>query len=114
MSLPAQPSSPRRSPVGRGVRIDWIDVQAWALRRLYALHRARSVEHLETGLLGEREALFYLRRCGYTVVARRWKTAKPRGDIDLIAWHGTTLSFIEVKTRSRRDAFPAELAVDDD
>ncbi|QNI38334.1 YraN family protein [Edaphobacter sp. 4G125] len=92
----------------------WLDAQAWTLRRLYALHRTRSAQHLETGALGEREALFYLRRVGYIIVARRWRTAKLRGDLDLIGWHGETLCFIEIKTRSQRDTFAAELAVDDD
>jgi putative endonuclease len=90
----------------------WIDTQAWAIRRLHSLHRSRVAPHLETGSLGEREALFHLRRNGYIVVARRWKSAKVPGDLDLIAWHGSVLCFIEVKTRSRRDAFAAELAVD--
>ena len=92
----------------------WIDVQAWALRRLYSLHRTGTAQHLEVGALGEREALFFLRRLGYTVVACRWKTAKLRGDLDLIAWDGPTLCFIEIKTRSHRDAFAAEFAVDED
>jgi putative endonuclease len=68
--------------------------------------------HLATGERGEREALFYLRKLGYTVVARRWKSAKLWGDIDLIGWDGEWLCFIEVKTRSGRDAMAAESAVD--
>jgi len=70
--------------------------------------------HLTTGLDGELEAFFHIRRLGYTVVARRWKTQKVRGDVDLIAWHDGCLCFIEVKTRTRRDAIPAEFAVDRD
>lgn len=92
----------------------WIDAQAWAIRRLHSLHRTDTAQHLQTGALGEREALFFLRRSGYTIVARRWKTAKLRGDIDLIGWDGPTLCFVEIKTRSHRDAFPAEFAVDED
>lgn len=108
MAFPAQPIRVSY------LRACWIDTQAWALRRLYSMHRTRSAEHLETGALGEREALFYLQRSGYTIVARRWRTAKLRGDLDLIAWHGNTLCFIEIKTRSQRDAFAAEFAVDED
>jgi len=92
----------------------WIDAQAWAIRRLHSMHRTRSAPHLEVGALGEREALFYLRRAGYVIVARRWKTAQFRGDLDLIAWQGATLCFIEIKTRSQRSAFSAELSVDED
>jgi putative endonuclease len=95
----------------------WIDIQAWAMRRMDALavRRARGrglPAHLATGEKGEREALFYLRKMGYTVVARRWKSAKLWGDVDLIGWDGEWLCFIEVKTRGGRDAMTAESAVD--
>src|ERR1700755_3230533 len=97
----------------------WIDVQAWAMRRMGALAARRArisglPEHLATGERGEREALFYLRKMGYTVVARRWRNAKLWGDIDLIGWDGEWLCFVEVKTRSGRDAMAAESAVDRD
>ena len=68
--------------------------------------------HLKTGLRGEEEAFFYLRRQGYVVVARRWRTPKVPGDVDLVAWDGEILCFIEVKTRSHREIVPAEFAVD--
>jgi putative endonuclease len=97
----------------------WINLQAWAMRRMDILAerrvRGRGVtEHLATGKRGEREALFHLRKQGYTVVARRWKSAKLWGDIDLIGWDGEWLCFIEVKTRSGRDLVAAEAAVDRD
>jgi putative endonuclease len=95
----------------------WIDVQAWAMRRMAALAARRvrgdgAAAHLATGERGEREALFHLRRMGYTIVARRWKSAKLWGDVDLIGWDGAWLCFVEVKTRSGRDAMTAESAVD--
>ena len=74
----------------------------------------RTTAHLATGLQGEREALFELRKMGYTVVARRWKSTKLRGDVDLIGWEGDNLCFIEVKTRSERGPVPAMFAVDAD
>jgi putative endonuclease len=67
---------------------------------------------LATGEAGERAALFYLRRKGYVAVARRWSSGEAAGDIDLVAWHGPTLCFVEVKTRTARDQTPAEAAVD--
>jgi putative endonuclease len=82
----------------------------WVARR-----RGRSEDlpaHLLTGIDGERAALFHLRRKGYTVVARRWSSGDLPGDIDLIAWQGVKLCFVEVKTRTARDATPAEIAVD--
>ena len=86
-------------------------MNSWAerLRR-----KPGTAPHLATGERGEREALFHLRKLGYVVVARRWKTTKLWGDVDLIAWDGCTLCFVEVKTRSRRDAISAESAVDRD
>jgi putative endonuclease len=70
--------------------------------------------HLELGRRGEEAAYFYLRRHGYTIVARDWRSGKVRGDLDLVAWEGTTLCFIEVKTRSSRTVATAEAAIDDD
>jgi putative endonuclease len=90
-------------------------MQSRMLRRLERMeHRAGGAEHLATGERGEREALFHLRKLGYTVVARRWKSAKLWGDIDLIGWEGPYLCFVEVKTRSSREDAAAEAAVDRD
>src|SRR5437868_10097677 len=65
-----------------------------------------------TGQRGEEEAYFYLRNLGYTMVARNWRSARRRGEIDLIGWEGAALCFIEVKTRTTRAVKPAEAAVD--
>src|SRR5580692_6434911 len=70
--------------------------------------------HLEVGRRGEEAAFFYLRRLGYIVVARGWRSGKVRGDLDLVAWEDTTLCFIEVKTRTSRSFATAEAAVDED
>jgi putative endonuclease len=100
-----------------------IDAQEWGLGRMDRLaarlrHGPPMARHLAVGLRGERAALFELRRRGYTIVARRWTSAKMRGDVDLIAWHrdqhADWLCFIEVKTRTARDLTPAESAVDED
>jgi putative endonuclease len=68
--------------------------------------------HLLTGVEGENAAFFYLRRKGYTVVARRWTGGNLPGDLDLIGWQGTMLCFIEVKTRTAHDIAAAESSVD--
>lgn len=96
------------------MRINW---QEQFLAGLGWLARRRGSKpampaHLSVGLEGEDAAFFYLRRKGYTVVARRWSSGNLRGDIDLIAWHGVLLCFIEVKTRSAHDIAPAEAKVD--
>jgi putative endonuclease len=97
----------------------WIDAEQWAVERLYGLsarlgHGSATPEHLVTGLAGERVAYFELRRRGYKIVARRWITSHLKGDVDLIAWDGGSLCFIEVKTRTKRDITPAESAIDED
>jgi putative endonuclease len=92
----------------------WVGLQARMLRGLDGLRLGGKdgAPHLATGERGEREALFHLRRTGYTIVARRWQSAKLRGDVDLIGWDGACLCFVEVKTRSGRGGMTAESAVD--
>jgi putative endonuclease len=46
------------------------------------------------------------------VVARNYRTADGRGEVDLIAWDGPRLAFVEVKTRTREDYGTPEEAVD--
>jgi putative endonuclease len=88
-----------------------------SLARLHQFARRRGRNsmpaHLTIGLDGEDAVLFYLQRKGYTVVARRWSSGDVPGDVDLIAWHGPVLCFIEVKTRPAHDMTPAEAAVDE-
>ena len=83
----------------------------WLTARLKSSNIA---PHLKTGERGEENAFFYLRRQGYVVVARRYRSALCRGDIDLIAWDRDTLCFVEVKTRSSRKVASAESSVDED
>ncbi|PYX98061.1 MAG: hypothetical protein DMG64_20170 [Acidobacteria bacterium] len=70
--------------------------------------------HLVAGARGEDEAYFHLRKLGYTIVARDYRSPRRPGDIDLIAWDKETLCFVEVKTRSSRSFMPAEAAVDEE
>jgi putative endonuclease len=70
--------------------------------------------HQRTGRRGEEDAYFYLRRLGYVMVARNFRAARRRGEIDLIGWDKDVLCFIEVKSRTTRDVKPAEAAVDRD
>jgi len=67
--------------------------------------------HLYTGERGEEAAYFHLRKLGYTMVARNYRSPRRRGEIDLIGWDKDELCFIEVKTRSSKDFIPAEFAV---
>jgi len=68
--------------------------------------------HQRTGTRGEEDAYFHLRKLGYVIVARNFRSPRCRGEIDLIGWDGNLLCFIEVKTRTSRDVKAAEAAVD--
>ena len=68
--------------------------------------------HQLTGRRGEEDAYFYLRRLGYLMVARNYRSPRRKGEIDLIGWDGDVLCFVEVKTRTSHDVKPAEAAVD--
>jgi putative endonuclease len=94
------------------LRVALLEHGLLALDRLTRNRGAELPMHLKTGLRGEDAAFFYLHRKGYTVVARRWSAGNIPGDVDLIAWDGPLLCFVEVKTRTAHDMSPAESAVD--
>jgi putative endonuclease len=84
--------------------LDWVDSHLLRPEALPA--------HQLTGRRGEEYAYFYLRRLGYVMVARNFRSPLRHGEIDLIGWDGDVLCFIEVKTRTTHDVKPAEAAVD--
>src|SRR5579864_174303 len=69
-------------------------------------------QHLHTGRRGEEAAYFHLRKHGYVIIARNYRSPRSRSELDLVGWDGSTLCFIEVKTRTSRNIMPAEAAVD--
>lgn len=81
------------------------------LRGIFAPGR-RLTPHLLTGRRGEDIACEHLRRQGYVIVARNWRCAGRKGEVDLIGWDGELLCFVEVKTRRSRQTSTAEAAVD--
>ena len=56
------------------------------------------LERRELGIKGEEHAIKLLKRAGYKIVERNFRSSF--GEIDIIATEGYTLVFIEVKTRS--------------
>lgn len=56
-----------------------------------------SLDTQELGQLGERMAAAWLRRRGWTVVGRRFRSG--HRDIDLVARRGGEVAFVEVKAR---------------
>jgi putative endonuclease len=95
-------------------------ITRFAIRTLDSLarilpQRKSQAKHLATGRRGEEEAYFYLRKQGYVIVARNYRTPLSRSELDMVGWDHNTLCFIEVKTRTFRDELlPAEAAVDFD
>src|SRR5579859_8227078 len=65
-----------------------------------------------TGARGEEDAYFHLRKLGYVMVERNFRSPRSRGEIDLIGWEADVICFIEVKTRTTRDVKTPEAAVD--
>ena len=78
-------------------------------------HRARKrvwSPDLASGRRGEDLAHRFLQRRGLRVVARNYRARSGAGEIDLVAWDGDRLAFVEVKAR-RTDEFGApDRAVD--
>lgn len=61
----------------------------------------------QTGVRGETYAYWYLRRHGYTLVARNFTTPGIKGEIDMVGYDGSVLAFVEVKTRTMPETTPA-------
>jgi putative endonuclease len=81
---------------------------------------AELAPHFILGRQGEALALAHLERAGYRIVGanfsipigRNRRDAIVNAEIDLIAYDGPTLCFIEVKTRARDDFAPPQTNVD--
>jgi putative endonuclease len=86
--------------------MEWLYRAAGVMRR-----RAMAGDH---GRIGEDLAHRYLRRQGCTIVARNYRTRSGSGEIDLVAWQGETLVFVEVKTRDSAEFGTPDRAVDAD
>ncbi len=56
-----------------------------------------------TGVRGETDAYWYLRRRGYVFVARNYVPRGTKGEIDLVGYDGETLAFVKVRTRTVRE-----------
>jgi putative endonuclease len=76
----------------------------WAARKGLAPEEnsvpAGRAQRRRTGIRGETFAYWYLRRHGYIVVGRNFMVPGIKGEIDLIAYDGPVLAFVEVKTRT--------------
>lgn len=80
-------------------------------------HRARLRRWHESAAWGRRAedlAHRYLQAKGITVVERNWVGPGLRAEVDLIAWDGPTLVFVEVKSRQNLEYAAPDRAMDDD
>ena len=93
-------------------RLTHVTVRALDWLAAHVLRQSASPPHQRTGRRGEDAAYFHLRRQGYVMVARHFRSPHHRGEIDLIGWDKDVLCFVEVKTRTSRGVKPAEAAVD--
>jgi putative endonuclease len=83
----------------------------WLAKRFLPADDDRPIHH-HIGTRGEEDAYFFLRKIGYTIVARNFRSPRSRGEIDLIGWDKDVLCFIEVKSRTSHSVKPPEAAVD--
>jgi putative endonuclease len=97
-------------PLSAGVTRAVVRTLDWAADHLLAVED--KPEHLRIGARGEEDAYFFLRKHGYTIVERNFRSPRSHGEIDLIGWDGDVLCFIEVKTRTSTDVKTPEAAVD--
>lgn len=58
-------------------------------------------ERQKLGRWGESVAATYLEAQGYRIAGRNWRCR--HGEVDLVAWAGQELVFVEVKTRRGQD-----------
>jgi putative endonuclease len=85
----------------------------WAARRglaedLPAHGTEAKQQATRRGIRGETYAYWYLRRHGYTFVARNYRVPGLKGEIDLIGYDGSVLAFVEVKMRSGGPGLPED------
>jgi putative endonuclease len=95
-------------------RLTHATVRALDWLACHVLPAEKTPTHQRIGRRGEEAAYFYLRKLGYVIVARNFRSSRRHGEIDLIGWDQDVLCFIEVKTRTSHAVKPAEAAVDRD
>jgi putative endonuclease len=85
-------------------------MMGWIYRAADAMRRRKIRDN--HGRLGEDMAHRYLRSRGCTIVARNYRPRGGAGEIDVVAWQGERLLFVEVKTRATAEFGEPEAAVD--
>jgi putative endonuclease len=78
----------------------------------HRIRRKRWTVERANGVRGEDLAMRYLQERKFVVVARNFKPRSGRGEIDIIAWDGDTLVFVEVKSSVNDDRGTPDRAID--
>ena len=95
--------------------------RAAALQRNLTLKTSQTqIDHISLGKQGEAYAAAYLEQLGYRLVATNFSLPVGRdrqaktvnAEIDIVAYEGSTLCFVEVKTRASDWFAPPEVNVD--
>ncbi|MCK5732926.1 MAG: ribonuclease HII [Candidatus Latescibacteria bacterium] len=100
--------------MGRAIARVKDDLEATELQALRQMYQRRQVEmtsgrRKRIGGAGEALAARFLEEKGYRILERNWRDAS--GELDLIAQHGETLVFAEVKTGKAAAFGPPEMWV---
>ena len=80
------------------------------LLKWFRKNSASSARHLDLGARGERAAAKYLRRRGFKILVRGFRSKA--GEIDIVARQKEWLVFVEVKTRTSEQFGAPSEAVD--
>jgi Holliday junction resolvase-like predicted endonuclease len=67
-------------------------------------HDSPKQQAWRTGVRDETYAYWYMRRHGYVLVARNYRSPGIKGEIDMIGYDGEVLAFVEERARSAAEA----------
>lgn len=102
VGLPARWRWLRRKFTGHPwVRLAAIWMRAWPQRRFKRVLLGRRLSTAEIGVMGEWIAARWLKQSGRVIFRRNFRGVS-RGEVDIVARHRGSLTFVEVKTRTSR------------
>lgn len=79
--------------------------------RIFAWFR-RGSQATQIGHYWEGQAARYLRGEGYRIIVRNWRARRSRGEVDIVAWDGPSLVFVEVRARQHDARTPGYHSID--
>jgi len=82
----------------------WVETVAKQWRWFWGLRTSTYTATDARGRLGEAAAAQFVQNRGWKILARNWRNG--RDELDLVAWDGPVLVFVEVRTRAARALVP--------